>query len=142
VVPDAGMMGYLVNPNNPNTALEARNMQVAAEALKLKLLLVTASRNSDFETAFETLVRQRAGALVVAADAYLASEPDRIVALTARHAIPAIYAFRLFATAGGLMTYGSDVIDAQRQFGIYAVGFSKVRSPPICPLYNRQNSSW
>jgi putative tryptophan/tyrosine transport system substrate-binding protein len=134
VAPNAGTMGYLVNPNNPNSGLETRNMQVAAEALKLKLLVVTAGRNSDFETAFETLVHQRAGALVVAADAYLASEPDRIAALTARHAIPATYPFRLFATAGGLMTYGSDVINAQRQFGIYAGRILKGAKPADLPV--------
>jgi putative ABC transport system substrate-binding protein len=133
-VPNADTIGYLVNPNNPNAASETRNMQVAAEALKLQLLVVTAARNSDFEAALDPLVRQRSGALVVAGDAYLADERDRIVALAARHGVPAMYSYREYAAAGGLMTYGSDLIDAQRQFGIYVGRVLKGEKPADLPI--------
>jgi putative tryptophan/tyrosine transport system substrate-binding protein len=118
--PKVDTMGYLANPNNPNAEFETRRMQMAAELLRLKLVVAGASRASDFEMAFETLVRQRAGAVVTMGDGYLASEANRIVQLAAHHAIPAIYPFPIYTAAGGLMSYGPDLLGTARQFGVYA----------------------
>jgi putative tryptophan/tyrosine transport system substrate-binding protein len=95
LVPRAKSIAYLRNPTNPVFAeSEARVLQAAADAYAVRLLFVNASRPSDFETAFADLVQQRADALVVSSAVSLLTDPDQIVALAARHAVPAIYAWR------------------------------------------------
>ena len=120
LVPRARSIAYLHNPTNPVFAeSEMREVQVAAQALGVRLLLVKASRPSEFETAFADVVQQRADALQVSGDGFLLTHPDEIVALAARNAVPAIYAWRQAMAVGGLVSYGTNILDAWRQAGIY-----------------------
>jgi putative tryptophan/tyrosine transport system substrate-binding protein len=112
-------IALLVNPNNAYTAPETRAVQAAGTALGLRLQVINATDEHDFETIFATLVQQRIGALLVGADPSFFSLRDRLIGLAARHAIPAIYGYREFAVDGGLMSYGPDAIAALRQIGLY-----------------------
>ena len=109
-----------VNPKNPIAESDTRDLQSAARATRQQTLVLKASNDSDVDNAFVALVQQRAGALLVQSDPFFNSRPDRIVALAARHAIPAMYQWRDFPVAGGLMSYGTVLADAYRQVGIYA----------------------
>jgi putative ABC transport system substrate-binding protein len=116
----AKSIAYLRNPTNPVFAeSEARELQAAARAHAVGLLFVNASRPSEFETAFADLVQQGADALVVSSAVSLLTDPDQIVALAARHAVPAIYAWRPSMAVGGLMSYATNLPDAWRQAGVY-----------------------
>ena len=100
-------VALLVNPNNPVTEPETKGMRDAARSLGLQLHVLDASTEGEIDAAFEKLIELRAGGLVVSVDAFLTSQRDQIVALAARHAVPAIYGVREFAAAGGLMSYGT-----------------------------------
>jgi len=110
----------LVNPTFPGTDSITNDMQIAARALGLKLNVLTASSEHDFDTAIASIVQLRAGALVVGSDPFFISRRDQLVTLVAHHAVPAIYQFREFAAAGGLMSYGGSLTDAYHRAGIYA----------------------
>jgi putative ABC transport system substrate-binding protein len=112
-------IALLVNPNNAYTAPETRAVQAAGTVLGLRLQVINATDEHDFETIFATLVQQRIGALLVGADPSFFSLRDRLIGLAARHAIPAIYGYREFAVDGGLMSYGPDNTAAHRQIGLY-----------------------
>jgi putative tryptophan/tyrosine transport system substrate-binding protein len=120
VVPAAALVAFLVNPKNPIAESDTRDLQSAASTTRQQILVLNASNESEIENAFATLVQQRAGALLVQSDPFFNSRPDQIVALAARHAIPAMYQWRDFPVAGGLMSYGTVLADAYRQVGIYA----------------------
>jgi putative ABC transport system substrate-binding protein len=109
-------------------------MQDASSALGLRLDVLTAGTDSDIDAAFAAMTRQRIGALVVSADPFLSSRKDRLVALAARHAVPAIYQWRNFVEVGGLMSYGSSNIDAYRQTGVYAGLILKGAKPAELPV--------
>jgi putative tryptophan/tyrosine transport system substrate-binding protein len=118
--PKARSIGYLRNPSNPVYAeAETREVEVAARAHGVRLLIVNASRPSEIETAFANLVQRRPDALQVSSDGFLLTHPDQIVALAARHAVPAIYAWPRYPAVGGLMSYGTNIRDAWREAGIY-----------------------
>jgi putative ABC transport system substrate-binding protein len=120
MVPAVTMIGMLVNPNNPTLAEpDTREAQAAAGALGVQIHILQVSSERDFEPAFAALVQQRAGALFVAADAFFTCQRNQIVALAARHALPAIYGQREFAVAGGLMSYSTSLTEANRQAGVY-----------------------
>src|SRR5260370_27886669 len=104
VAPQVAVIGVLANPGNPNAETITRGLQAAARTLGLQLQVVNASTENDFGAAFATLLGQRAGALVVAADPFFTARRSQLVALAARHAIPAIYEWREFAAAGGLIS--------------------------------------
>jgi putative ABC transport system substrate-binding protein len=114
------MMGLIVNPKSANTARTIRDVQEAARTLEMQLNIVEAGGEDDFENAFSSLAQLHAGALVVGNDAVFTGHRDQLVALAARHAIPAIYARREFAVSGGLIGYGSSITVAYRQVGNYA----------------------
>jgi putative ABC transport system substrate-binding protein len=134
-VPRARSIAYLHNPTNPVFAeSEMREVQVAAQALGVRLLLVKASRPSEFETAFADVVQQRAGALQVSGDGFLLTHPDEIVALVARNAVPAIYAWRQAMAVGGLVSYGTNILDAWRQAGIYTSRILRGEKPVDLPV--------
>jgi putative tryptophan/tyrosine transport system substrate-binding protein len=120
VIPSATLVGFLVNPKNPIAESDTRDLQSAASATRQQILVRNASTDGEVESAFAALVQQRAGALLVQSDPFFNSRPDHIVALAARHAIPAIYQWRDFPVAGGLMSYGTVLADAYRLVGIYA----------------------
>jgi putative ABC transport system substrate-binding protein len=121
LVPTAAVIGLLVNPTDPAaTESEARNLKDAARSLGLQLHILPASTSGEIDSAFETLVELRAGALVVSIDPLFTNRRAQVVALAARHTVPAIYVWREFAAASGLMSYGTDLADTYRQIGIYA----------------------
>jgi putative tryptophan/tyrosine transport system substrate-binding protein len=119
-VPSAASIGWLVNPGNPNAEADVSAAEAAARALGQKLLVVKASSNSELDTAFMTLAADRAGALCVDIDPFLIRAMDQVIALAARHGLPAIYPVREFVGAGGLMSYGPNRLASWRQAGIYA----------------------
>jgi putative ABC transport system substrate-binding protein len=119
LVPKATVIALLANPANSRTEPMIRNLQEAARARNLQLLTLKASTESEIDAAFATLVQVHAGALNVLSDSFFSSRRDRLVRLAARHAIPAIYEWREFAVAGGLISYGSSYTGAWRQAGVY-----------------------
>jgi len=134
LVPTAAIIGVLINPTNPVTEHEMRVLQGGAGSLRLALYVLNANNEGDIDAAFATLVEQRAGALVVGADPFLNSRRDQIVALAARHGMPAIYELRDFALAGGLMSYGASLTDTYRQVGIYTAKILKGAKPADLPV--------
>jgi putative tryptophan/tyrosine transport system substrate-binding protein len=134
LVPNAAVIAMLVNPTFPGTDSITNDMQIAARALGLKLNVLTASSEHDFDTAIASIVQLRAGALVVGSDPFFISRRDQLVTLAAHHAVPAIYQFREFAAAGGLMSYGSNLADAYRQVGIYVGRILKGAKPADLPV--------
>ena len=135
IVPKAGVIAALVNPNNANTETEERELKVAAGALGLVVHVLRASSETDVTAAFATIVQGRAGAVIVSYDAFFSSRRDQLVALAARHSLPTIYHWREFAESGGLMSYGTNLVDAYRQAGIYVGEFSKGARPADLPIW-------
>jgi putative ABC transport system substrate-binding protein len=134
LLPRATVIAVLVNPNFPDAADQMRDVQEAARTLGLRIRVLNASTESEIDTAFATLARQRADALVLAADPFFTARRNRIVALAARHAIPAIYDLREWTAAGGLISYGTDLADAFRQTGIYTGKILKGTKPADLPV--------
>jgi putative tryptophan/tyrosine transport system substrate-binding protein len=135
LVPTATIMALLVNPTNSSGAeSQSREAQTAAHSLGLKLHVLHASTERDFDTVFATLVQQRAGGLVIGADPFFSSRSEQLAALAARHAVPAIYPLRDFITAGGLMSYGGSPPDAWRLAGIYTGRILKGEKPADLPV--------
>ena len=135
LVPAARLIAYLGNPTNPVFAeSETRELQAAARAHAVRLLSMNASRPSEFETAFADVVQQRADALVVSSAVSLLTDPDQIVALAARHAVPAIYAWRPSMAVGGLMSYATSLPHAWRQAGVYTGRILKGEKPADLPV--------
>ena len=135
LVPAATLIALLVNAANPVLAdTLSRDLQMAARAMRQQILVVTASTESDIDTAFTTLIEQRVGALVVGNDPFFNARPDQLIALAARHAVPAIYPYREFAAAGGLMSYGSDLADPYRLAGVYTGRVLKGEKPADMPV--------
>ena len=118
-VPTATVIGYLLNPGNPNTERYTREAEEAARALGLKLEVLHARNETEIEMAFATLVQKRVSALVVLSDGLFNGLREQIAALAARYTMPAIYPYSEYARAGGLMSYGTSVGEAYRQAGIY-----------------------
>jgi putative ABC transport system substrate-binding protein len=134
VVPKAGTIALLVDPNFPSAATQTLAMRQAARSLGLNLLVVTAGTERDIDTAFATLVRERAGALAVAASGFFFFHREQLVALAAHHGMPVVYPWRDAAAAGGLMSYGASPFDAYRQAGIYAGRILKGEKPADLPV--------
>jgi len=134
LVPKATTIAVLVNPNTIQTEAERKAVQAAAEAIGRQLIILDVSSDRDIETAFETLVQRGAGALLVGSGAFMNSHRERLVALAARHTLPAIYAQRETAVAGGLMSYGTSITDAYRQVGIYVGRVLNGEKPADLPV--------
>jgi len=130
LVPTSTTVALLVNPTSPTLAETiTRDLRAAAQNLRLQLHVLQASSESEFDTAFATLVQLRAGALVIAADALFNSLSGHLAALTVRHAVPALYQYREFVSAGGLMSYGTNVVDTYRPLGVYTGRILKGEKP-------------
>ena len=134
LVPKATLIAMLVNPGSPDTEAEQRDVQAAAQAIGQQLITLDASSDRDIETAFATFVQRGAGALIVGTGAFLFSNREQLVALAARHALPAIYADREAVVAGGLMSYGPSIVDAYHQVGVYAGRILKGEKPADLPV--------
>ena len=128
------MIALLVNPHNPQTEGVIRDVQEAARAKGVQLLVLKADIESDIDAAFAALVQLHAGAVVVMGDAFFFSWREQLVALAARHAVPAIYDFREFAAVGGLISYGTSLTGTYRQLGIYAGKILKGAKPADLPV--------
>jgi ABC-type uncharacterized transport system substrate-binding protein len=135
VVPRATKIAALVNPTAPVLAeTMTRDLQAAARTLGLQLHVLHASSEREIDMAFATLVQLRAGALVIGADALFNSRSEQLAALTVHHAVPAIYQFRKFVSAGGLMSYGTTVVDTYRPLGVYTGRILKGEKPADLPV--------
>jgi putative ABC transport system substrate-binding protein len=134
VVPKVTVIALLVNPMSAAVESQARNAQLAAYALGQQIIVLNASSEHDFDAAFATLDQHRAGALLIGGDAFFNGHLDRLVALAARHGVPAIAPLREFVTAGGLISYGSSIPDAYRQVGLYAGRILKGAKPTDLPV--------
>jgi putative tryptophan/tyrosine transport system substrate-binding protein len=134
LLPRAIAIGVLVNPNNPIADTQLRDLRETARAIGLQINVLNASSEHDFDVAFATMVQQRTGALLVSGDPFFTERRDRLVALAARHALPAIYQWREFTTAGGLISYGASLSDAYRQGGVYVGKILKGANPAEMPV--------
>jgi len=134
LVPAAAAIAFLVNPTNPNAEGQLKDMQDAARRLGLQVHILKARSEPDFGPAFEILVQSHVAALQVGSDPFFFNSRQNLVALAARHAVPAIYEWREFAQAGGLVSYGTSLTDAYRQAGRYAGRVLKGARPADLPV--------
>jgi putative tryptophan/tyrosine transport system substrate-binding protein len=134
LVPNATVLALLVNPTFVGTNSIVDDMQVAARKRGVKLNVLNASSEREFDAAIAGVVQLRAGALIVASDPFFISRRDQLVALIAHHAVPAIYQLREFAAVGGLMSYGNDLADTYRQVGVYTGRILKGEKPSELPV--------
>jgi putative ABC transport system substrate-binding protein len=134
LVPSARAIAVLVNPTNANVQAQLRDTEDSARRAGVRLIPLSAKVESDFETAFVTLVQQHADALLIGSDPFFTGRRDRLVALSARHKLPTIYEFREFAAAGGLMSYGTNRADGNRQIGVYTGRILKGAKPGDLPV--------
>ena len=134
VVPAATLIGLLLNPTNPVTEAFLRDQQAAARTLGLRLHVLYASTERDFDAAFATLVQMRAGGLVIGQDQFFSGRIEELTALALRHVVPAIYESRRFAEAGGLMSCGGGGDFFGRQAGVYTGRILKGEKPADLPV--------
>ncbi len=134
LVPQARVIALLVNPNNPTAERNIADVQGAARVKGMQLRIVKGGTESEIETAFASLEQLQAGALVVAGDPFFNSRREQLAALASRHAVPAIYEYREFPAAGGLISYGPSLTDTWRQVGIYAGRILKGAKPADLPV--------
>ena len=134
LVPKAATLAVLLHPNFASFESQLRDVREAAARLGVQLVVVRANAESEFDAAFSTAVQQKAAALLVCASPFFNLRRQQLVVLAARHALPAIYEWRDFAAAGGLMSYGTRLADAYRQAGVYAGYILKGAKPADLPV--------
>ena len=134
LVPTASTIALLLNPTNTVAETQTKDLQAAARTLGLELHVLHATTEREFEPAFADLMRLRAGGLVIGTDGFLVSSSEQLAALTLRHAVPAIFQYRAFVEAGGLMSYGGSVTDSYRLSGIYSGRILKGEKPGDLPV--------
>jgi putative ABC transport system substrate-binding protein len=134
MVPKAFLFGFLVNPDVAYAKSQTKDAQDAAHALGLQLLVLNAKTASEIDTAFSTLVQYKAGGLVTISEPFLNSRRDQIVELAARHSLPALYPVRDYVEAGGLVSYGTSIIGAYREVGVYTGRILKGEKPADLPV--------
>jgi putative ABC transport system substrate-binding protein len=133
-VPDIATIGVLVNPKFSDAERQLTDLRDASRILGVQLLVLKVTSESDFAGVFATLVERRIGALLIASDPFLYVNGDQLVALTTRHAIPAMSSVSEFALAGGLISYGTNLTEAYRQIGIYTGRILKGEKPADLPV--------
>jgi putative ABC transport system substrate-binding protein len=134
ILPKAALIGFLVNPAVAYARSQTTEAQDAARALGRQLFVVTARTESEIDAAFAALVKKLAGGVITISDPFLNSRRDQIVALAARHSLPALYPVRDYVAAGGLMSYGTSIIGAYRQVGVYTGRILKGEKPADLPV--------
>jgi ABC-type uncharacterized transport system substrate-binding protein len=127
-------VAVLMNPSNPTAAGQLRDIEEAAHATRQRLHIVHASTEGELEAAFASIAQNRIPALLVAGDAFFTAWRDKLAALAAHHAVPAMYYFREFPVAGGLMSYGIDLADTYRYIGVYTGRILKGDKPADLPV--------
>jgi len=134
LLPAANTIAFLVNPGNVNIKIDEPEIRAAADRLRHRLEVLTASTARDLEAAFATMVQRGVGGLIVKPDPFFISRGEQLVALAAHHAMPAIYPTRSFAEIGGLMSYGGSVPDLNQQAGIYVAKILNGAKPADLPI--------
>jgi putative tryptophan/tyrosine transport system substrate-binding protein len=134
LMPPSASIAALINPTNPVAESDTRNVEEAARTVGRQIHILHASSERDFDSVFATLAQVRAGALLIVSDNFFNSRIERLAALTMRHAMPAIYQYRQFAAAGGLMSYGGSLEELYRQVGIYTGRILKGATPGELPV--------
>jgi putative ABC transport system substrate-binding protein len=134
LVPSAASIAVLLNPTEPSSDTQLNDVQDAARTLGRQTQILEAKNERDIDAAFATLAQLHAGALLVGSDPFFNSRRAQIVAQAARHAIPAVYEQREFAVAGGLLSYGTSLVDAYNQVGIYTGRILKGEKPADLPV--------
>jgi putative ABC transport system substrate-binding protein len=134
VVPSAGQIAHLINPTSANNVRQIRDVDAAARTLNVELTVLKASKIREFAEVFSTIVQQRLPALNIAPDPFFFTARDELIALAQQHAVPTMYFFREFVTAGGLISFGSRLSDAYRQVGVYTGRILKGAKPADLPI--------
>jgi putative ABC transport system substrate-binding protein len=134
LAPGVALVGALVNPNFPPAARQAQDLEDAARAIGQRLVIARASTDQELEAAFAFLLREGIGSLLVTGDPYFDTRRDRIVGFASRHRLAAIYQFREFVVAGGVLSYGLSFTDVYRQVGVYAAKILKGAEPATLPV--------
>jgi putative ABC transport system substrate-binding protein len=134
LVPSATTVGVVFNPKYPGSQAQLRDIQAAASATGVQIQLLRASTDDELDAAFETISRQHLAAVSILADPFFDTRREKLVALAASAAVPAIYHFREYALAGGLISYGLDQVDAYRQIGAYAGQILNGAKPAELPV--------
>jgi ABC-type uncharacterized transport system substrate-binding protein len=134
LIPQAGLVAVLRNPNYPEAEVQLKDVQEATRTIGQQTLILTASTDTEIDTAFATVAQERVGALMVCADPFFDVRRERIVALATRHHVPAIYHWRDYVMAGGLMSYGASLTHSYREAGVYAGRILKGTKPADLPV--------
>jgi putative tryptophan/tyrosine transport system substrate-binding protein len=134
LLPKATRLAVLINPNNPIAEATVKDAQASAAAIGRQLEILAASTNREIDAAFASLVQKRADALLIGPDVFFTNRRVQLATLTVRHGIPAVYAFREFAEAGGLMSYGTSNAERDRQVGVYTGRILKGEKPADLPV--------
>jgi putative ABC transport system substrate-binding protein len=134
LVPKAGVIGFLINPKDPNAESDTREAQAAADVFGQKLVLGRASTEDEIASAFTTFTRQQVAAVFVDTEPFFTQQREKIVALAAQSALPAVYQLREFVVAGGLISYGTSIASANREVGVYTGRILKGTKPADLPV--------
>jgi putative ABC transport system substrate-binding protein len=134
VAPGASLIGFLVNPAFPDSQRQVKEGETAARTLGRQIAIANASTEAEIDAAYAHLVQQRVGAMLIGSDPYLSTRRDKLVALAAQHALPAIYQWREFVAAGGLMSYGTNLVEPYRQVARYVGRILKGEKPADLPV--------
>jgi len=134
LLPQATRFAVLVNPDNPLAEIDIKDAQATAATIGGQIEILTARTNREIDDAFASLVQQRADALLIGPDVFFTNRRVQLATLAVRHGVPAIYSFREFAEAGGLMSYGTSNTDRDRQVGAYAGRILKGEKPADLPI--------
>jgi putative tryptophan/tyrosine transport system substrate-binding protein len=134
LTPGVPLIGALLNPNYPDAARQLPALEQAAQTIGRRLFVAKASNDEELNAAFALLVQQGIGALLVASDPYFDTRRDRIIAFAAQNRLPAVYHFREYAFAGGLVSYAPSITDAYRQAGNYTGRVLKGEKPADLPV--------
>jgi ABC-type uncharacterized transport system substrate-binding protein len=134
LIPQADLVAVLLNPNYPDADVQLKDVQEATREIGQRALILAATVDTEIDTAFATLAKERASALMVCADPFFDVRRERIVALATRHYVPAIYHWREYVVVGGLLSYGASVADSYRQVGLYVGRILKGTKPADLPV--------
>jgi len=134
LMPNIATIGFLENPNSPVSELTTRDVLAAAPVMGLKVQILKASTDREIDATFASLVQTRVEALLVGGDPFFNNRMERLIELSAHYAIPTMYGFREFVVEGGLMSYGTSLIETYRQIGLYAGRILKGEKPVNLPV--------